>query len=69
MLTGASQHVLHHRSSDLQAMTAQHSLVAALARDVPLGAAILEDLEAHGPSADVWTPLAGGEDHCPWYAL
>jgi hypothetical protein len=48
---------------------AQHPLVAALARDVPLGAAILEDLEAHGPAADVWTPLAGGEDQCPWYAL
>ncbi|WP_438307034.1 replication-relaxation family protein (plasmid) [Streptomyces sp. HUAS TT11] len=69
VLTGASPYVLHHRISDLQAMAAQHPLVAALARDVPLGAAVLEDLEAHGPSADVWTPLAGGEDQCPWYAL
>ncbi|MGW2936345.1 replication-relaxation family protein [Streptomyces sp. NPDC001156] len=69
ILTGASRPALAHRISDLQAMAAQHPLVAALARDVPLGAAILEDLEHHGPAADVWTPLAGGEDQCPWYAL
>jgi hypothetical protein len=68
VLTGASRYVLHHRISDLQAMTAQHPLVAALARDVPLGAAILEDLEAHAPTADVWTPLTGGES-CPWTRL
>jgi hypothetical protein len=69
ILTGASRPVLTHRISDLQAMAAQHPLVAALARDVPLGAATLEDLEYHGPTADVWTPLAAGEDQCPWHAL
>ncbi|MER5913017.1 replication-relaxation family protein [Streptomyces sp. NPDC001982] len=69
VLTGASRQTMDNRISDLKAMAAQHPLVAALARDVPLGAATLEDLEHHGPTADVWTPLAGGEDQCPWYAL
>lgn len=31
--------------------------VAALARHVPLGAAVLEDLEAHGVDAPVWHAL------------
>jgi hypothetical protein len=69
VLTGASRYTLEHRISDLQAMAAQHPLVAALAREVPLGAAVLDDVEEQGPAADVWMPLAGGEDHCPWYAL
>jgi hypothetical protein len=30
-------------------MAAQHPLVAALAREVPLGATTLNDLEAQGP--------------------
>ncbi|WAZ27366.1 hypothetical protein STRCI_008588 [Streptomyces cinnabarinus] len=47
---------------------AQHPLVAALARDVPLAAAVLEDIEEHGPSAPVWTPLTGGPP-CPWTEL
>ncbi len=61
VLTGASHYVLYNRISDLQAMVAQHPLVAALAREVPMGAVVLEDLEEHGPTNDVWTPLAGGE--------
>lgn len=42
-------------------MTAQHPLAAALAREVPLGATVLEDIEKHGPTAPVWVPLAGGD--------
>jgi hypothetical protein len=61
VLTGASRSRLSDRISDLQAMVAQHPLVAALAREVQMGAVVLEDLEEHGPANDVWTPLAGGE--------
>ncbi|WP_405562792.1 replication-relaxation family protein [Streptomyces phaeochromogenes] len=61
VLTGASTFVLNNRIADLQAMVAQHPLVAALARTVPLGAAILDDLELRGPASDTWVPLAGGE--------
>lgn len=68
VLTGASRYVLDNRISDLQAMVAQHPLVATLARQVPLGAAVLEDLELQGPTGDVWVPLAGGEPR-PWTAL
>lgn len=60
VLTGASRYVLANRISDLQAMTAEHPLVTALAREVPMAAAVLEDLEEHCPTADVWVPLAGG---------
>lgn len=68
VLTGASRYVLHNRISDLQAMVAQHPLVAALAREVPMGAVVLEDLEEHVPTDDGWTPLAGGELR-PWTEL
>ncbi|MFJ4790982.1 replication-relaxation family protein [Streptomyces sp. NPDC088794] len=68
ILTGASRTRLNHRMSDLQAMVAQHPLVAALAREVPLGAAMLEDIEEHGPSQDVWRPLSGGTGR-PWTDL
>ncbi|MEV6406164.1 MULTISPECIES: replication-relaxation family protein [Streptomyces] len=68
VLTGASRARLGDRISDLQAMVAQHPLVAALAREVQLGAAILEDIEQHGPTQPVWTPLAGGTP-CSWTDL
>ena len=42
--------------TDLQAMAAQHPLVAALAREVRLGATILEDFEETGPDQAVWLP-------------
>ena len=61
VLTGASRARLENRMSDLQAMVAQHPLAAALAREVRLGAAVLEDLEQHGPAHNVWLPLAGGK--------
>ncbi|WP_405467084.1 replication-relaxation family protein [Streptomyces canus] len=68
VLTGASPARLGDRISDLQAMVAQHPLVAALAREVPLGAAILEDIDEQGASGPVWVPLAGGEPR-PWTSL
>ncbi len=68
VLTGASRTRLEGRISDLQAMTAQHPLVTALAREVPLGAAVLEDLEQHGSAHDIWTPLTGGTPR-PWTDL
>ncbi|MEV5521959.1 replication-relaxation family protein [Streptomyces pseudogriseolus] len=57
VLTGGSRQVLHNRISDLHAMVDQHPLVATMARTVPLGAAVLDDLEAQGPTGEVWTPL------------
>ncbi|WP_043687617.1 replication-relaxation family protein [Streptomyces xylophagus] len=68
VLTGATRYVLGNRISDLKAMVAEHPLVSALARQVPMGAAVLEDLEEHGPTSDVWMPLAGGELR-PWTQL
>ncbi|MFE4703110.1 replication-relaxation family protein [Streptomyces sp. NPDC056738] len=69
ILTGASPQRLTRRIEDLQDMTAQHPHVAALAREVPLGAATLDDLEAHSPSAPVWIPLAGSPEPRPWHTL
>lgn len=68
VLTGASRSRLDDRVSDLQAMVTQHPLVAALSREVPLGAAVLEDIEEHGPSQAVWVPLGGGAAR-PWTDL
>ncbi|MEU6284927.1 replication-relaxation family protein [Streptomyces sp. NPDC047028] len=68
VLTGASRYVLGNRISDLQAMVAEHPLVGTLARQVPMGAAVLEDLEERGPTGYVWIPLAGGEPR-PWTDL
>ncbi|OIJ63168.1 replication-relaxation family protein [Streptomyces mangrovisoli] len=68
VLTGASRTTLDHRISDLQAMTAQHPHAADLARHTPLAAAVLEDLQHQGPTADVWTPLTGGQRR-PWTEL
>lgn len=66
--TNASRHVLDGRISDLKAMTAQHPLVATMARHVPLGAAVLEDLEEQGATASVWEPLTDSEPR-PWTDL
>ncbi|GAA2702687.1 hypothetical protein GCM10010095_71560 [Streptomyces anthocyanicus] len=69
VLTGGSRQVLDNRISDLQAMTAQHPLVATMARTVPLGATILEDLESKGPTTGtVWAPLDGSQPR-PWIRL
>ncbi|WP_031487327.1 replication-relaxation family protein [Streptomyces bicolor] len=68
VLTGARHQAMNNRISDLKAMTAHHPLVTALARNVPLAAALLDDLEQHGPTTDVWTPLTGGPPR-PWTEL
>ncbi|MEU4266102.1 replication-relaxation family protein [Streptomyces argenteolus] len=69
ILTGASPRTLQQRTEDLRAMTSEHPLVATLAAKVPLGAAVLEDLEEHGPSAPVWTPLSGAAERRSWMEL
>ncbi|MGW2993288.1 replication-relaxation family protein [Streptomyces sp. NPDC001193] len=69
ILTGAPRPTLTRRIDDLRHMTADHSLVTSLAAHVPLGAAILEDLETHGPTAPVWTPLTGTAEPRPWTHL
>ncbi|MFF0386827.1 replication-relaxation family protein [Streptomyces sp. NPDC004286] len=68
VLTGASRAALNNRINDLKAMVAHHPLVAQLASEVPLGAAVQEDLDEHGPAADMWIPLNGGEAR-PWTQL
>ncbi|WP_369276485.1 replication-relaxation family protein [Streptomyces sp. R11] len=68
VLTGASRYVLGNRISDLQAMVTEHPLVGTLVRQVPMGAAVLEDLEDQGPTGDVWVRLAGGVSR-PWTEL
>ncbi|MEU6653361.1 replication-relaxation family protein [Streptomyces sp. NPDC046900] len=68
VLTGASRHVLDNRINDLKAMAAEHPLVGTLARHVPIGAAVLDDLEEQGPTGNVWVPLANGDPR-PWTQL
>ncbi|MFJ2171078.1 replication-relaxation family protein [Streptomyces griseofuscus] len=68
VLTGASRQTMGHRINDLKAMAAHHPLVADLAREVPLGAAVLDDLEEHGPTSHVWAPLTGDGPR-PWTQL
>ncbi|MFI8280742.1 replication-relaxation family protein [Streptomyces sp. NPDC085929] len=69
ILTGAPRPSLARRIEDLRHMTTGHTLVTRLATHVPLGAAILEDLETHGPTAKVWTPLAGTAEPRGWTQL
>ncbi|MGW3498295.1 replication-relaxation family protein [Streptomyces sp. NPDC001020] len=68
VLTGASRQTMDNRISDLKAMVAHHPLVADLAREVLLGAVVLEVLEERGATGSVWVPLAGGEP-CAWTEL
>ncbi|MFG2753936.1 replication-relaxation family protein [Streptomyces xanthophaeus] len=69
ILTGGTRTTLTNRIADLKRMAAEHPLVTRMGTQVPLGAAILEDLEAQGPQAPVWTPLAGGSQPCGWTQL
>jgi len=69
VLTGAGQHALTQRIADLQTMVRQHPLVKRFATEVPLGAAVLEDLEQHGASAAVWTALDGRTGRFGWMDL
>ncbi|MFD9541234.1 hypothetical protein [Streptomyces sp. NPDC060022] len=50
-------------------MTSGHQLVTTLAARVPLGAAVLEDLEEHGQSAPMWMPLSGPAERRSWMEL
>ncbi|MEV6056458.1 replication-relaxation family protein [Streptomyces sp. NPDC052107] len=68
VLTGASRQTMDNRISDLKTMATHHPLVAGLAREIPLGAAVLDDLDNRGPTCDVWTPLAGDQPR-PWTQL
>lgn len=69
VLTNASRHTLANRTADLRSMADIHPAVAELARHVPLGAAVLEDLEQHGPASAVWTPLTGDTEQRAWNEL
>ncbi|MET8732216.1 replication-relaxation family protein [Streptomyces parvus] len=69
VLTNASPVTLRNRIEDLRAMTAGHQLVARFAGKVALGAAVLEDLEAEGAAAPVWTPLTGSDERRSWTEL
>ncbi|MEU6680869.1 replication-relaxation family protein [Streptomyces sp. NPDC046925] len=69
VLTGAGRRTLANRTADLRSMAEVHPGVAELARHVPLGAAVLEDLEEHGPTAALWTPLTGEAEPRPWNDL
>lgn len=69
ILTGASRTTLTNRITDLRHMTSNHELVTRFAAHVPLGAAVLEDLEEHGPSAPLWTPLTGDTEPRGWMEL
>lgn len=69
VLTGTGEDGLRLRINDLRAMVAGHPLVAQMAGQVKLAAAVLEDLEQRGPSAEVWTPLAGPPDPRSWMEL
>lgn len=69
ILTGTSDPTLRRRIDDLRAMVTAHPLVTRLAGQVRLGAAVLQDLEQHGPSAPVWTPLTLPIEPRPWMDL
>ncbi|WP_326693366.1 MULTISPECIES: replication-relaxation family protein [unclassified Streptomyces] len=57
LLTNAGPRALAQRVSDLQAMARQHPLVSSFAAEVPLGVALLEEVEEAGASGPVWTSL------------
>lgn len=69
VLTGTGRQAIENRISDLKAMVAHHPLVAEMAGEVPLGAAVLEDLDEYSPTSNVWVPLTGGESARPWTEL
>ncbi|MEU2284270.1 hypothetical protein ABZ614_20405 [Streptomyces sp. NPDC013178] len=52
---------MDNRNSVFRAMAAHDPLVVDLAREVPLGAVVLEDLDERRPTSDVWVPLANSK--------
>ncbi|WP_051718135.1 replication-relaxation family protein [Streptomyces megasporus] len=69
VLTGAGPRALTQRIADLQTMVRQHPLVEQFAAEVPLGAAVLEDLEQRGASAAVWSALDDRTGRFGWMDL
>ncbi|MEK2479119.1 replication-relaxation family protein [Streptomyces noursei] len=69
VLTGAGRQALLHRVADLRAMVCEHPSTERFAQDVPVGAALLEELEELGASAPVWWPLDGRTGRCSWMEL
>ena len=69
VITNCGDLALAHRIADLRAMATAHPRAAHLVGQVPADVARLEDLETHGPSAAVWTPLDGRERPCGWMGL
>jgi hypothetical protein len=69
ILTGAGERALAQRVADLGTLVRQHPLTERFADEVPVGAAVLEELEAGGPSSAVWSPLDGRSGRCGWMEL
>ncbi|MFC1405793.1 MULTISPECIES: replication-relaxation family protein [Streptacidiphilus] len=69
VITNCGEQGLRHRIEDLKSMAGAHPLAAHLVRKVPVGVARLEDLEAYGPGAAVWTALDGRSQPCGWTEL
>ncbi|PNE43419.1 replication-relaxation family protein [Streptomyces noursei] len=69
VLTGAGRQALLNRVADLRVMVREHPSTARFAEDVPVGAAVLEELEEQGASASVWWALDGRSGRCSWMEL
>ncbi|MFF4283009.1 replication-relaxation family protein [Streptomyces kronopolitis] len=69
VLTGAGPRALAQRVADLRAIVREHPLAERFAEEVPVGAAVLEEIEERGPSAPVWWPLADRQGRCSWMEL
>ncbi|MBO8203148.1 replication-relaxation family protein [Streptomyces smyrnaeus] len=69
VLSNAGPRAQYQRITDLQMLARQHPLASTFAAEVPLGVAVLEEMEKDGPSADVWVPLARSGGRCGWMDL
>ncbi|MEV7177845.1 replication-relaxation family protein [Kitasatospora sp. NPDC093679] len=70
ILADASALTMSNRIADLQLAAGEGSRVVNLLRRVPAGAATLDDIESHGPSAPVWKSLAQPDrPACSWADL
>ncbi|MFE7528919.1 hypothetical protein ACFU7Y_24855 [Kitasatospora sp. NPDC057542] len=67
VLTGAGDTGFANRCSRLE-LTACSHYVARMLQSVPAGVASLEDLEADGPGAELWWPIADLDSGpVPWW--
>ncbi|MFJ9460785.1 replication-relaxation family protein [Kitasatospora sp. NPDC101447] len=65
-----SETTLRNRIEDLQVSAADNARVASFLRHVPAGAATLQDIEAYGATAKVWSSLADPDrSACGWTEL